>query len=69
MSTWLPKNQGMGSVGICADLVNYCVRYLQKINFSTVIKLLFLDVVEVGTVMRMKMYFKLKLLYKHLISF
>ena len=69
MSTWLPKNQGMGSVAICADLVNYCVRYLQKINFSTVIKLLFLDVVEVGTVMRMKVYFKLKLLYKHLISF
>ena len=59
----------MGSVAICADLVNYCVRYLQKNNFSTVIKLLFLDVVEVGTVMRMKMYFKLKLLYKHLISF
>ena len=67
MSTWLPKNQGMGLVAICVDLVNYCVRYLQKINFSTVIKLLFL--VEVSTVMRMKMYFKLKFLYKHLISF
>ena len=37
---------------MCHDrhLVNYCVRYLQKIDFSTVtvIKLLFLDVVEVG---------------------
>ena len=56
MSTWLPKNQCMGSIAICAmSFGKLLCQVFAKINFSTVIKLLFLDVVEVGTVMRMKM--------------